>query len=148
MREALPDVQIVATSHSPFVISSCPNSRVHVLELESDGTARARRPVDSPIGESVTTTLKEIFGVDSRFDILTEKQLDEWNGLKRREAAHALSDAERERLKGLTNTLASRSEELRSIVASPQTVPKNVLESLLRVGNADPRVRTRKRKSA
>ena len=148
MREALPDVQIVATSHSPFVISSCPNSRVHVLELESDGTARARRPVDSPIGESVTTTLKEIFGVDSRFDILTERQLDEWNGPKRREAAHALSDAERERLKGLTNTLASRSEELRSIVASPQTVPKNVLESLLRVGNAAPPARTRKRKSA
>jgi hypothetical protein len=148
MREALPDVQIIATSHSPFVISSCPNSRVHVLELESDGTAHARQPVDSPIGESVTTTLKEIFGVDSRFDILTERQLDEWNGLKRREAAHALSDAERERLKGLTNTLASRSEELRSIVASPQTVPKNVLESLLRVGNAAPPARTRKRKSA
>jgi len=148
MREALPDVQIVATSHSPFVISSCPNSRVHVLELDAEGTARARRPVDSPIGESVTTTLKEIFGVDSRFDILTERQLDEWNGLKRREAAHALLDAERERLKGLTTTLASRSEELRSIVASPQTVPKNVLESLLRVGNAAPPARTRKRKSA
>jgi energy-coupling factor transporter ATP-binding protein EcfA2 len=148
MREALPDVQIIATSHSPFVISSCPNSRVHVLEIKADGTAHARRPVDSPIGESVTTTLKEIFGVDSRFDILTERQLDEWNGLKRREAAHALSDAERERLKGLTNTLASRSEELRSIVASPQTVPKDVLESLLRVGNAAPPARTRKRKSA
>jgi len=77
MREALPDVQILVTSHSPFVISSCPGSRVHVLELDKDGRAHARPPVDAPIGESVTTTLKDIFGVDSRFDVLTERQLDE-----------------------------------------------------------------------
>jgi hypothetical protein len=130
MREALPDVQILVTSHSPFVISSCPGSRVHVLELDKNGRAHARPPVDSPIGESVTTTLAEIFGVESRFDVLTEHELDEWNRLKRSEVARSLSAKDRSRLKELTITLANRSEELKSIVASPLTIPESVLRSL------------------
>jgi energy-coupling factor transporter ATP-binding protein EcfA2 len=130
MRKALPDVQILVTSHSPFVISSCPGSRVHVLELDDNGRASVRPPVDSPIGESVTTTLKEIFGVDSRFDVQTERELDEWNTLKRREVAGSLSALGRSRLKDLTVTLAERSEELKSIVASPRTIPESVLRSL------------------
>jgi hypothetical protein len=130
MRAALPDVQILVTSHSPFVISSCPNSRVHVLELDDNGRAHARPPVDSPIGESVTTTLKEIFGVDSRFDVLTERELDEWNTLKMGELAGLLSASDSSRLEQLTVTLADRSEELRSIVASPRTIPESVLRSL------------------
>jgi predicted ATP-binding protein involved in virulence len=131
MREALPDVQIVATSHSPFVISSCPGSRVHVLELDADGQARSRPPADAPIGESVTTTLKEIFGVDSRFDILTERQLNEWNELKKQELRGPLSPTETTRLKDLTILLSERSEELRSLVAAPLALPKAVLDDLL-----------------
>ncbi len=131
MRKALPDVQIIATSHSPFVISSCPDSRVHVLELDEQGFAHPRPPLDAPIGESVVTTLKEIFGVESRFDILTERELNEWNELKRQESKGALSSANERKLESLTLTLSDRSEELRAIVASPRSVPKAVLESLL-----------------
>jgi energy-coupling factor transporter ATP-binding protein EcfA2 len=146
MREALPDVQILVTSHSPFVISSCPNSRVHVLELDENGRAHARPPVDSPIGESVTTTLKEIFGVDSRFDVLTERELDEWNTLKKREAAGSLPAEDRSRLEKLTITLADRSEELRSVVAAPLTISENVLRSLT-AGETKPHP-TKRRKRA
>ncbi len=131
MREALPDVQIIATSHSPSVISSCPGSRVHVLDLDADGHARARPPVDAPIGASVTTTLKEIFGVDSRFDIQTERELNEWNELKKREVKGALPPKESGRLKDLTRTLSERSEELRALVAAPRTMPKAVMDELL-----------------
>jgi hypothetical protein len=131
MREALPDVQIIVTSHSPFVISSCPGSRVHVFELDEDGRAHNRPPVDSPIGESVLTTLKEIFGVNSRFDIRTEAELDEWNRLKRRDAAHHLSPDGERRLSELTEMLSQRSEELRSLVGSPREIPASVLHSLL-----------------
>jgi energy-coupling factor transporter ATP-binding protein EcfA2 len=145
MREALPDVQILVTSHSPFVISSCPNSRVHVLELDENGRAYARPPVDSPIGESVTTTLKEIFGVDSRFDVLTERELDEWNTLKKREVGGSLSAADRSRLEQLTVTLAGRSEELRSIVAAPLTIPESVLRSLTAAETNPHPVKRRKR---
>ena len=96
------------------------------------------------MGESVTTTLKEIFGVDSRFDIATERDLNEWNDLKRQEATKTLSEDGTRRLNELTQTLADRSEELSSIVAAPQAVPKNVLDSLLGNSKAKPR----KRKSA
>jgi predicted ATP-binding protein involved in virulence len=131
MREALPDVQMIVTSHSPFVISSCPGARVHVLETDELGRAHCRPPMDSPIGESVTTTLKEIFGVDSRFDVLTERQLNEWNELRRREVTGKMSAEETARLVRLTQTLSERSEELKSIVASPRTIPASAAAALL-----------------
>ena len=147
MRNALPEVQIIATSHSPFVISSCPESRVHVLELDEQGFARPRAPITSPIGESVLTTLKEIFGVESRFDILTEQQLNEWNLLKRKESRGILSKTERQTLAKLTVTLGERSEELRSIVSSPLSIPKAILDSLLGDKPATPPAQlTQKRK--
>jgi len=146
MREALPHVQILVTSHSPFVITSCPNARIHVLEIDGrTGRATARPPVDSPIGESVTTTLKEIFGVESRFDVITERELDEWNTLKKREVGSEISARDKERLKELTATLAERSEELRSIVASPLTIPENVLRTLTEFDGKPQPVKRKKR---
>ncbi len=148
MREALPGVQIIVTSHSPFVISSCPNSRVHVLKLDNRGRAYAEPPVDSPIGESVTTTLKEIFGVDSRFDVMTERELNEWNDLKKQEARGSLSKAQKRRLRELTGILSERSEELRSIVASPLTIPDTVLHSLLNTNGRETAVRPSRKRRA
>jgi hypothetical protein len=145
MRDALPEVQMLVTSHSPFVISSCPGARVHVLELDDKGRASVRPPVDSPIGESVTTTLAGIFGVASRFDILTERELDEWNTLKRREVSGSLPPAGKARLLELTVTLSERSEELRSIVASPRTIPQSVLRTLM---NPEPAQKARRKKRA
>ena len=113
-----------------------------MLELDEAGRAQARKPVGAPIGESVTTTLKEIFGVDSRFDVLTERQLNEWNELKRAEAGGSLSSRDRTRQRELTIALSERSEELRSIVASPATLPKAVLNSLLQ---SEKKPRQRKR---
>jgi hypothetical protein len=148
MREALPDVQIIVTSHSPFVISSCPNSRVHVLKLDAQGRAYAEPPVDSPIGESVTTTLKEIFGVDSRFDVKTERELNEWNDLKKQETTGSLSKTGQQRLRDLTSILSSRSEELRSIVASPLTIPDTVLHSLLETNGSKSGTRPARKRRA
>jgi len=130
MREALPDVQIIVTSHSPFVISSCPEARVHVFETDDHGHAHARPPQNSPFGESVTATLKDIFDVHSRFDIKTEADLDEWDKLRRDEASGSLTGEKKERLVKLTKTLSERSEELKSIVASP-TIPADVVAALL-----------------
>ena len=108
------------------------------------GHARARPPVDAPIGESVTTTLKEIFGVDSRFDILTERELNEMERTQEARSERSVApQGERDRLKDLTLTLSERSEELRALVAAPLTMPKAVLDDLL--GSDPPRRRDRKR---
>jgi len=133
MREALPDVQIIVASHSPFVIASCPGSRVHVLELEN-GKAHARPPVDAPIGASVTATLKDIFGVESRFDIDSEKKLNEWNEIKRQEARGKLRAGPKRRLQQLTEELSARSEELRSTVGSPPPLSRALVHSLTSSG--------------
>lgn len=138
MRKALPDVQILVTSHSPFVISSCPGSRVHVLELDKQGRAHAEPPEDAPFGESVMATLKDIFGVSSRFDIRTAEDLAEWNNLKKKEVTGILSFEEQGRLDKLTTELSDRSEELRSIVGSPPTLPDVLVQTLVRRSKTSP----------
>jgi energy-coupling factor transporter ATP-binding protein EcfA2 len=131
MREALPDVQIIATSHSPFVISSCPEAIIHVLEVDADGVATNRPPAPAPVGESITTTLKDIFDVDSRFDIRTERELKEWNDLTKRVAGGRITPDETVRLSELTNILSERSEELRSLVGPVIRSSDALLNALL-----------------
>jgi ABC-type glutathione transport system ATPase component len=130
IRQALPNVQVFATSHSPFVIASCPGARIHVLELNEDGTAYNRPPEDAPIGESILATMKDIFGVSSRFDIETEKLLEEWNELRRSQTKGPLSPKEKTRLSALTLDLSSRSEELRQIVSPVVPISDSVVASL------------------
>src|ERR1039457_3925569 len=102
MRKALPEVQIIASSHSPFVISSCRDARIHVLTLDQRGVAHADPPQDAPFGESVTATLKDFFGVESRFDVQTERDLKVWDDLRREEAIGRLPQAKRKQLENLS----------------------------------------------
>ncbi len=116
IRKALPGVQIIASSHSPFAISSCPEGRVHVFDLVN-GRASLRESVDAPSGDSVMTILHDIFGVSSRFDIETEKELNTWNGYLREKAVRKLNRKETAEFAKLTKRLAAKSEELRSMVS-------------------------------
>lgn len=77
------------------------------------------------------TTLKDIFGVDSRFDVQTERELNEWNELSRLIASGKISPDERNRLSELTATLSDRSEELRSMVGSAVRSSDAMLDALL-----------------
>lgn len=131
MRKALPDVQIIASSHSPFVISSCPDARIHVLQLDGDGVAHACPPQPAPFGESVTATLKDIFGVESRFDMQTESDLKKWDNLKKDEAVGKLTATKREQLETLSENLSERSEELKLIVNSPGALQTSLLNKLV-----------------
>jgi predicted ATP-binding protein involved in virulence len=145
VREALPETQSIVTSHSPFVISSCADATIHVLRVNKDGSAYAEAPLKAPIGESITSTLKDIFGVDSRFDVETEEQLNEWNELNKIRAEGKLEPANEARFKELTRVLSSRSEELRSIVNQPAALPKAVVDQLTetpRTGRVRRRVAT------
>jgi predicted ATP-binding protein involved in virulence len=130
IQQSLPDVQVFATSHSPFVIASCPGARIHVLELDDEGHATNRPPEDAPIGESILATMKDIFGVDSRFDVDTEKLLEEWNQLRRSQAVEKLSAKDKERIADLSKELGSRSQELRQIVSPVVHLSDSLLSSL------------------
>jgi predicted ATP-binding protein involved in virulence len=130
IRASLPDIQVFATSHSPFVIASCPGARIHVLELDREGRASNRPPEDAPIGESILATMKDIFEVDSRYDVDTEKLMEEWNQLSRSQAAGKISPEEKDRLEVVRQDLGSRSEELRRIVSPVATLSDSVVRSL------------------
>ena len=145
IREALPTTQSIVTSHSPFVISSCRHAMVHVLKLNKDGAAYAEPPVSAPIGESITSTLKGIFGVDSRFDVETEKDLGEWNALNKLRQQRKLSSTQQTRFRDLSRILASRSEELRSLVHPVLKLPKATVDKLTEIPGAP---RSRKRHTA
>lgn len=129
MAKALPHVQVIASSHSPFVISSCSGARVHVLTLDEHGNAQASPPQNAPFGESVTATLKDIFGVESRFDAKTEQDLKTWDDLKKAEAIGKLTPAKKRELDALTHELSGRSEELRLITNSLASHLLSALES-------------------
>lgn len=144
MRRALPNVQIVASSHSPFVISSCKDARIQVLTLDDRGIAQASPPQEAPFGESVTATLKDIFGVESRFDVQTENDLRTWDNLKREEAIGTLVQAKRKQLKTLSQELSGRSEELRLIVKAPSRLPAKTLNALSHTARNAPRARASK----
>ncbi len=145
VREVLPETQSIVTSHSPFVISSCADAVIHVFKVNKDGSAYAEAPVKAPIGESITSTLKDIFGVDSRFNVETERQLNDWNELNKIRAEGKLEPADEARYKELTRVLSSRSEELRSIVNQPAKLPKALVDQLTetpRTGRVRRRVAT------
>jgi predicted ATP-binding protein involved in virulence len=130
IKQALPEVQVFATSHSPFVIASCAGARVHVLELDEEGRASNRPAEDAPIGASILATMQDIFGVDSRFDVETEKLLEEWNQLRRSQAAGDRHPLLADRLADLTQDLSSRSEELRQIVSPAVAISDSLIASL------------------
>jgi len=131
LKTAFPDVQIIVSTHSPFVITSCDGAIVHVLELSTDGNATANPPMQAPVGMSLEATIKDVFGVESRFGVQTERVLEEWNALQKRNEAGSLSDEESAELNRLTADLASRGEELRLIVESAGTLSKKALQALL-----------------
>jgi predicted ATPase len=130
IKQALPEVQVFATTHSPFVIASCSGARIHVLEVDDNGVARNRPAIDAPVGESILATIKDIFGVSSRFDIETEKLLDEWNELDRGQAVGSLSSKEEQRMAELTENLSSKSKTLKQIVSPKVEIDDSLLASL------------------
>ena len=112
---ALPDVQIVAASHSPFLITSCLGARIHVLEMDSARCeAKLRESIDAPVGDSIATVLRGIFDIPSQFDIDTEKHLREWNELNKLHVIGKISAQGSKRHAKVTETHANRSEELKA----------------------------------
>lgn len=144
IKEALPKTQVFVTSHSPFVVSSCRGARIHVLDFKADGAAYNRPPEEAPIGESIQATMKDIFGVNSRFDIETERLLEEWNELHKSQITGNISAKGKQRMAELTRNLASRSEELRQIVSPVVSINDSLVSTLKSQAQGTEQLRKRK----
>ena len=135
IRAAFPTTQIIVTTHSPFVVSSCESARVHVLKLDKQGRAFLDRSIENADALSVAGTIQDVFEIASRFGPEIEGRLRKWNELKKRDSAGMLSAKEKAELKKRTRDLASRGEELAHMVHEP-VLSEALLEELIEAASS------------
>ncbi|MEQ1502141.1 MAG: AAA family ATPase [Myxococcota bacterium] len=92
-----PKAQIIAATHSPFVIQSASDAWVHQFELEG-GRSRLERTVRGPIGSSYSSVLRALMGVEAEYSVDTEARLTELEEARRAVLAGNLPRAEFDRL--------------------------------------------------
>jgi predicted ATP-binding protein involved in virulence len=114
VQRLFPNAQIIASTHSPFVVGSLADGRIISLGLQG-GSAKVVHEDEPKLGVSYSAVLQSIFGIESEFDIDTERKLHEFHAarldlIKGDPIAQAKLDE-------IAKDLASRSEELREIIA-------------------------------
>jgi energy-coupling factor transporter ATP-binding protein EcfA2 len=115
VQRAFPKAQIIATTHSPFVVASLRDGAVIELVVDEQRNASAKEPVLAPFFKSYSETMASLFGVATDFDLETEAELKRFQ-----EAAARLgpaSDLEAwTRFEELGRLLGNKNEELAAIV--------------------------------
>lgn len=114
VQKVFPNAQIIASTHSPFVVTSVDDARIITLGFQGQSSVVTSATAPQ-IGNSYTAVLRSIFGIDSEFDIDTEQTLAKFHDAKRRLLAG--ESADRTEVDQLADVLAHRSEELREVVA-------------------------------
>jgi AAA domain, putative AbiEii toxin, Type IV TA system/AAA domain len=131
IRAAFPNTQIIVTTHSPFIVSSCPGARLHLFKLDDKGKAYLDESTDAPDAASISANIMDVFGIRSEFSLPIEQKLDRWNDLKRRRSTGTLTAQEESELTSLIAELAAKGEELSSIVAEPPVLPPSIIDELV-----------------
>jgi predicted ATP-binding protein involved in virulence len=114
VQRMFPNAQIIATTHSPFVVASAADAHIVTFALK-DGVSTLEHVAPSQIGVSYSAVLRSIFGIDSEFDVETEGGFRKLHDAK----ARLLSgdrDAENE-VDRIATDLTKRSEEVKELVA-------------------------------
>jgi predicted ATP-binding protein involved in virulence len=109
-----PNAQIIATTHSPFVVASVEDAHIVTFALK-DGVSTVENIAPSQIGVSYSAVLRSIFGIDSEFDVATEDDFRKLHDAKARLLSGepgARADVDR-----VAADLAKRSEEVKELVA-------------------------------
>lgn len=108
-----PKAQIIAATHSPFVIQSASDAWVHQFELES-GRSRLERTVRGPIGSSYSAVLRALMGVEAEYSVDTEARLTELEDARRAVLAGTLP---RENFDQLALEVGNVNDELYQLAA-------------------------------
>jgi predicted ATP-binding protein involved in virulence len=113
VQEIFPNAQIIASTHSPFVVASAYDSWVIPLRL-NNRISTAAAPISSRAGSSYSSVMREIFDITSEFDIEVEERFTEF--YKARDAV-LKGTVPIENLKAIASDLQSRGEEIGQLVA-------------------------------
>jgi hypothetical protein len=108
-----PKAQIIASTHSPFVVASAADAHVIALDVKN-GVATVQSTSSSQVGHSYSAVLRSIFGISNEFDVGTEDLFDKFHKAKTR-LLHG-DTAARADVDRLGDDLAQRSEEVRELI--------------------------------
>ena len=78
VQQVFPNAQIIASTHSPFVVASAEDAHIITLSLDR-GVARVEAVTNSQVGVSYSSVLRSIFGITSEFDITTEQHFADFH---------------------------------------------------------------------
>ena len=98
LRKCFPNLQIFATTHSPFVVAGLRSGQVHLLDRNSDGVVESSTNDHDIIGWTTDEILRTFMGVAEPTDEKTIERSKRLRELRRKES---LSDEEREELETL-----------------------------------------------
>jgi energy-coupling factor transporter ATP-binding protein EcfA2 len=114
VQQMFPNAQIIATTHSPFVVASAADAHIVTFAMKN-GVSTVENIAESQVGVSYSAVLRSIFGIDSEFDMATEGDFR-----KLHEAKARLLSGEpgaRAEVDRVAAELANRSEEVKELVA-------------------------------
>jgi len=115
IQKSFPNAQVFISTHSPFVVNSVDNAWVYNLEVEK-GNAHVRKLELSQDGNSITSVLRNIFGVKETFGPAIEKDLTIFKGLISKALDKSISSKEEKELAKIAQKLAQEGTELESVV--------------------------------
>ena len=113
VQRMFPNAQIIATTHSPFVVASAEDAQIIKLKVEN-GVASLESNDRSQLGLSYGTVLETTFGISSEFNIETERLFAAFHLAKSELLAGTTTD--RSKVNALAQQLARRSEEVEYLV--------------------------------
>lgn len=115
VQKLLPNAQIFATTHSPFVVGSVEDAWVYRLpEPATVSGPLVVEGIPSGAGKSYRLILDEVFGVSQEFDVATERLLDQFYDLRQ---AFLQSPQDSAELLNLAKAITTHSEEAGQIIA-------------------------------
>lgn len=83
VQDLFPNAQVIASTHSPFVVASVSDAKIIPLKLVG-GVSTPEPAFPAQVGISYSEVLRSIFGITSDFDIETEQQFQQFHDAKMR----------------------------------------------------------------
>ncbi|MEM9455398.1 MAG: AAA family ATPase [Myxococcota bacterium] len=82
LRELFPNIQFIATTHSPLVAQALDLRDIIIMSTSGEGATICSSVYDSHSALSHGAILRELFGVRSRFSVDIEKELSQFRSIK------------------------------------------------------------------
>lgn len=116
VQKLLPNAQIFASTHSPFVVGSVEDAWVYKLPEKGQQKERIIKPEHSGAGKSYQLILATVFDITKDFDDATEQVFDDFYRLRNLYMTNKV-EADKAQLLKIARELIDKGEEVKAIVA-------------------------------